>query len=73
MNQPFRFFPELFEHRTLAIDALAERGFMWLSHYSAVDPMHEEFGLEVCGIHAEQDAKAIQMLLEKLFPSWRPG
>lgn len=69
----FAFHPELFEHRSAVIADLAEQGFNWLSHYSSVDPMHEEYGIEVCGIHERADAVAIQARLEALFPSWNPG
>ena len=69
----FRFAPELFEVRTDVIGELSERGFDWLSHYSAVDPIHDTYGIEVCGIHDRDDAVAIQELLIELFPDWRPG
>jgi hypothetical protein len=69
----FSFHPELFEHRANVIERLAMRGFLWLSHYSAVDPMHEEFGIEVCGIHARRDAMAILSILKRMFPRWHPG
>lgn len=52
---------------------LSDRGFDWLSHYSAVDPIHDTYGIEVCGIHDQEDAVAIQNLLIELFPRWRPG
>ena len=69
----FRFAPELFEVRTDVIAELSERGFDWLSHYSAVDPIHDTYGIEVCGIHDRDDAVAIQELLIDLFPGWRSG
>ncbi len=69
----FRFAPGLFEVRTDVIAELSERGFDWLSHYSAVDPIHDTYGIEVCGIHDRDDAVAIQDLLIELFPDWRPG
>ena len=69
----FRFAPELFEIRTDVIAELSERGFDWLSHYSAVDPIHDTYGIEVCGIHDRDDAVAIQELLIELFLDWRPG
>jgi len=52
----FRFAPELFEVRTDVIAELSDRGFDWLSHYSAVDPMHDVYGIEVCGIRDQDDA-----------------
>jgi hypothetical protein len=69
--QPFAFHPELFEHRTRALDALAECGFLWLSHFGSVDMRHDVFGLEVCAIRDEADARAIERLLLRLFPTWR--
>lgn len=69
----FRFAPELFEVRTDVMAELSDRGFDWLSHYSAVDPIHDTYGIEVCGIHDQEDAVAIQNLLIELFPRWRPG
>jgi hypothetical protein len=69
----FRFSPELFEHRTTVIEALLEAGFDWLSHYSSVDPLHDVYGIEVCGIREHDDAVAIQQVLMRAFPGWRPG
>ena len=69
----FRFAPELFEIRTEVIGELSERGFDWLSHYSSVDPIHDCYGIEVCGVRDRDDAIAIQRILQSMFPSWRPG
>ena len=69
----FRFSPELFEVRTDVMAALDEAGYQWLSHYSSVDPIHDDYGIEVCGIIHEDDALAIQSLLIRMFPAWRPG
>ena len=69
----FRFAPELFETRTQVIETLAERGFDWLSHYSSVDPIHDCYGIEVCGIRDESDAVGILQVLIEMFPDWRPG
>ena len=69
----FRFAPELFEYRNNVIAALAEAGFDWLSHYSSVDPLHDVYGIEVCGIHKREDAIQILRLLIGMFPSWKPG
>jgi anti-sigma B factor antagonist len=69
----FRFAPELFEVRTDVIAELSNRGFDWLSHYSSVDPMHDVYGIEVCGIHRQEDASAILSILIEMFPDWRPG
>jgi hypothetical protein len=67
----FRFSPELFEHRNDVLEALQEAGYYWLSHFSAVDPLHDLYGLEVCGIADQEDAAAILALLRRLFPDWR--
>jgi hypothetical protein len=69
----FRFAPELFEYRNDVIAALRDAGFDWLSHYSSVDPMHDVYGIEVCGIREQEDAHQIQNLLVEMFPSWKPG
>jgi len=69
----FRFSPELFEFRNDVMAALSDAGFDWLSHYSAVDPLHDVYGIEVCGIHDREDAVAILQLLIKMYPDWRPG
>jgi hypothetical protein len=69
----FRFCPELFEVRTDVQAALNDAGFQWLSHYSSVDPIHDLYGIEVCGIHEQDDAVAIQELLVAMFPTWWPG
>jgi hypothetical protein len=69
----FRFAPELFQVRTDVIAELTNRGFDWLSHYSSVDPMHDVYGIEVCGIHRQEDASAILSILIGMFPHWRPG
>ena len=67
----FAFHPELFESRGLAIETLAQHGYQWLEHFSAVDLLQDLFGLEVCGIAEEQDAQAILSILRKLFADWR--
>jgi hypothetical protein len=66
----FRFAPELFEYRSDTIAALQEAGFDWMSHYSAVDPLHDVYGIEICGIHEEDDAVTILRLMSRLYPSW---
>ena len=68
----FRFAPELFEVRTAVMERLSEEGFDWLSHYSAVDPIHDEYGIEVCGIRYEEDAVSILRMLVRMFPTWQP-
>ena len=69
----FRFCPELFELRTEVQAMLDDAGFQWLSHYSAVDPIHDLYGIEVCGIIEHEDAISILNLLVGMFPTWRVG
>jgi hypothetical protein len=69
----FRFSPELFEVRTDVMAALNDAGFEWLSHFSSVDPIHDLYGVEVCGIIDSDDAIAIAKLLHRMFPTWRRG
>ena len=69
----FRFAPELFDCRNDVIAALSDAGFDWLSHYSSVDPMHDVYGIEVCGIIEREDAIQIQRLLIRMYPAWHPG
>ena len=49
---------------------LSDNGFEWLSHYSAVDLLHAEYGLEVAGIKEEPDAETILKILKETFPDW---
>ncbi len=60
----FSFHSELFECRATAMEVLAENDFDWLTHYSAIDLLHQEFGMEVAGINEEVDAKVILRILE---------
>lgn len=69
----FRFAPELFECRNEAMEALGAAGYQWLSDYAAVDPLHDVYGIEVCGISQKRDAMAILSILRELFPHWEPG
>jgi hypothetical protein len=69
----FRFSPELFQLRAEVMEALEQSDFQWLSHYSSVDCLQDLYGIEVCGIHEQQDAIAIQKILVKMFPNWRVG
>jgi hypothetical protein len=68
--EPFEFHPELFELRNAVLETLAENGFVWLSDFSAIDLCHDTYGLEVCGIRNEEDARSIAALLARLFPTW---
>jgi hypothetical protein len=67
----FRFEPDLFEHRSAALCALSEAGYDWLAHFRAVDLRHDVYGLEVCGIAERDDARRIERLLRREFPTWR--
>jgi hypothetical protein len=69
--EPFAFHPELFELRERVLEALADAGYAWLSDYGSVDLLHDVFGVEVCGIHEEDEVAPILRLLRKLFPDWR--
>jgi hypothetical protein len=66
----FAFHPELFELRNAVLEMLADEGFAWLSDFSSIDLLHDVYGVEVCGIREEADARAIGGLLRKMFPSW---
>lgn len=66
----FRFSPELLQLRIDAMAALDRAGYLWLSHFSSVDCMHDLYGIEVCGIHQEDDAWAIHEQLVEMYPNW---
>jgi hypothetical protein len=68
-----RFAPKLFEIRNQVLAALEDADFYWWRDYSSVDPLHDVYGIEVRGIPNRDDAVAIQNLLERMFPDWRPG
>lgn len=72
-QEEFQFHPELFEYRTRASDLLDTAGFAWFSNYSSIDLMHEEFGLEVCGIQDESNVEAIARAMRAGFPQWHYG
>src|SRR5687768_5471674 len=67
------FHPELFEQRARALEHLSEAGLVWLSDFSTVDLLQEDYGVEVCGISEESAANHIADLLCDLFPDWRYG
>ncbi|MCA9191346.1 MAG: hypothetical protein KDB03_06285 [Planctomycetales bacterium] len=69
----FGFSAELFEVRNDVIAHLTDCGFDWLTHYSSVDPAHDVFGIEVCGIRDHDDAEKILEILVGMFPDWHPG
>lgn len=65
----FEFYPELFEDRNRATELLDEIGYTWFSDYSSIDPVHEDYGLEISGIR-ETDVKPIMDALREGFPHW---
>lgn len=67
----FRFEPSLFTYRAEVMEALAEAGFNWLEKFTAVDLRHSEYGLEVCGIPQQIEARKIQAMLRRKLPSWK--
>ena len=69
-GQPFVFNPELFQQRDVASTLLESAGFVWLSDYSSVDVLHNEYGLEICGICDESQAAAIAKVIQNGFPHW---
>ena len=64
------FRPELFECRSRAIEVLEAAGIVWLSDYSSVDLLHEEYGLEVCGIAQESSVDRVAEAMRTGFPHW---
>jgi len=66
----FRFDTELFSYRAIAQEALSARGCEWLVHYTSIDLLQEEFGVEVCGCPTEAQAQLIEQILRTVFPSW---
>jgi hypothetical protein len=68
--QGFQFHPELFECKGRASEILDRAGFAWLSDYSSIDLLHDEFGLEVCGIHEERNVEPIAQAMRSGFPHW---
>lgn len=69
-GEKFEFYPELFEHRNRASELLEEAGYTWFSDFSALEPLHEDYGLEVCGIQNERDIRPILEALQRGFPQW---
>lgn len=66
----FSFYPELFDQRADATEVLEDVGIEWLSDYTSIDLLHEEYGLEVCGIQQEDDLDAIADAMREAFPHW---
>lgn len=66
----FSFYPELFDQRANASDSLSDAGIEWFTSYTSIDLLHEEYGLEVCGIQQDADLEAIAETLREAFPHW---
>lgn len=69
-EEEFEFYPELFEHRGRATELLDEGGLTWFTDYSSIDLLHADYGLEVCGIKSQRDARRVAMALQRGFPHW---
>ena len=65
-----QFHPQLFECKGRATELLDDAGFAWLTDYSAIDLLHEEFGLEVCGIQQDSKGELIAEAMRDGFPHW---
>lgn len=65
-----QFHPELFECKGKASEILDSAGFIWPSDYSSIDLLHEEFGLEVCGIREDSKVEPIVRAMRAGFPHW---
>jgi hypothetical protein len=65
-----QFHPQLFECKGTASELLDAAGFAWFSDYSAIDLLHEEFGLEVCGIQEDSNVEPIARAMRDGFPHW---
>ena len=66
----FAFHSELFESRELALAALSEAGYDWLRDFQSIDPIHDEYGLELGGIPRKRDLRAMAQVLQGTFPHW---
>ena len=69
-NNGLEFHPELFEQRSRASELLDAAGYAWFSDYTSIDPVHEDYGLEICGIQDDRDVKPILDALQEGFPHW---
>lgn len=72
-ERAIEFHPELFEAKGRASELLDDLGLTWFSDYSSIDLLHEEFGLEVCGIQDEAQVTPIYRALQRGFPHWHYG
>jgi hypothetical protein len=50
--------------------ALEREGYRFLESYTAIDLIHEEYGLEVCGVREYDDAQRIIDILCCTFNNW---
>jgi hypothetical protein len=66
----FSFRQELFEEKARAQEVLSNASFNWFEDYQSVDLLHEEYGLEVCGIRDEETALGIKEVMERTFVKW---
>lgn len=69
--KPFEFHAELFEIRSIVIATLTEHGPSSPTDYGGVDLQHDVYGVEVTGIHHEDDARIIEDFLRTLLQDWR--
>ncbi|HZV33920.1 MAG TPA: hypothetical protein VFB72_05020 [Verrucomicrobiae bacterium] len=70
VGEEFDFYPELFAARALASELLSEEGCDWFGEYSSIDILHEDYGLEICGIRDERNVKRVALALQRGFPHW---
>jgi hypothetical protein len=69
-SEDFEYYPELFEHRSHALELIASSGCEWMRDYASIDLLQEDYGLEVCGIRHEQQIHTIIETLQCGFPHW---
>jgi len=64
----FAWHPELFEHRARMLEALDAAGLLLSVDFESVDILHEEFGIEVCGMPQEPTAFQVLRLMQTVVP-----
>jgi hypothetical protein len=69
-EQGFQFHGELFEWKRKASEILDAAGFVWLSDYTSIDLLHEEYGLVICGIQDGSKVDPIAELMRRGVPHW---
>ena len=67
MSDVFRFSPELFEHKTKALEVLADNDIVWMVDFSGVDVVHDLYGIEIEGIPDEALATRIMGIMRASF------